>query len=160
MFPKCVTAVILLAFLPAFAAHSATVCTGSSTSLNLGTYIGDTGAPTDSIGSFALLCTRDGGPQSITITMGVGPSANSGSIPVRRLRLATGTDLLDYNLYRDATRIAVWGDTVGVNTQSQTVSIPNNTTVAVTFNVHGRIPGLQNVRAGAYADTLVVTISY
>lgn len=160
MFHKHVATVLLLALVPAVAAHAATVCTGSSTSLNLGAYIGDTGAPTDSIGSFALLCTRDGGPQTITVTMGIGPSANSGSIPVRQLRLATGTDLLSYNLYRDAGRILVWGDTDGVNTQSQAVSIPNKTSLAVTFNIYGRIPGLQNVRAGAYSDTLVVTISY
>jgi len=160
MFPNRATAVLLLAFVPAVAAHAATVCTGSSTSLNLGAYIGDTGAPTDSIGSFALACTRNGGPQNITVTMAIGPSANSGSIPLRQLRLATGTDLLAYNLYGDATRATVWGDTAGVNTQSRAVSIPNKTTLNVTFNIYGRIPGLQNVRAGAYSDTLVVTISY
>ena len=127
--------------------------------MNLGTYLGDTSAPADSVGTLIARCTRTGGPQNVSITVGLGPSATSGSIANRRLRHAAGTDLLSYNLYRDALRQNVWGQAAGVDTLSQTVSIPNNSTVNVTFNIFGRMPGLQNVYAGSYSDSLLLTVN-
>ena len=151
-------ALALLAF-PAWA-PAATVCSGSSTSMSLGTYVGDTATPVDSIGSFTLNCTRAGGPQNITITMAIGPSGNNGSIANRVLRSPSWPDLLPYNLYRDASRLAVWGETPGVDTMGVALSIPNNSTRNATFTIYGRIPGLQNVHAGSYGDTLAITVDY
>lgn len=148
---------LLAASLPA---AGATVCTGSSGSMSLGTYIGDTNTPVDSIGTFALRCTRSGGPQNVTVTMAIGASGNNGSIANRVLRTASWPDLLPYNLYRDASRLSVWGETAGVDTMAVALSIPNNATSTATFTIYGRIPGLQNVHAGTYGDTLTVTISY
>ena len=128
--------------------------------MSLGAYVGDTAAPVDSIGTFTLSCSRNGGPSSVTVTMGIGPSANTGSIPNRQLRSTAWPDLLGYNLYRDALRQAVWGETVGVDTMSVSVSIPNNASRTASFTIYGRIPGLQDVHAGFYADTLTVTINY
>lgn len=147
----------LAASLPAAAA---TVCTGSSASMSLGTYIGDSATPVDSVGTFTLGCTRSGGPQNITVTMAIGASANNGSIANRVLRSPSWPDLLPYNLYRDASRLAVWGETAGVDTMAVALSIPNNATSTATFTIYGRIPGLQNVHAGSYGDTLTVTINY
>jgi spore coat protein U-like protein len=142
------------------AAPAATVCTGSSMSMSLGTYIGDTATPVDSIGTFTLACTRNGGPQNITVTMAMGASANNGSIANRVLRSPSWPDLLPYNLYRDASRLAVWGETAGVDTMAVALAIPNNSTRNATFTIYGRIPGLQNVHAGTYGDTLTVTVDY
>lgn len=128
--------------------------------MDLGSYLGDTSAPADSIGTVIARCTRDGGPQTVSITLALGPSATTGSIANRRLRHAAGTDQLAYNLYRDALRQNVWGEAVGVDTMTQTVSIPNKTTVNVTFNLFGRMPGLQSVYPGSYNDSLLVTVSY
>jgi len=144
----------------ALAQGPGTTCVGASASMGLGAYIGDSATPTDSIGSFSLRCTRNGGPRNIQITMGLGPSANTGSIASRQLRQAAGTDMLSYNLYRDALRQSVWGQTAGVDAVTQTASLPNKATTTVTFTIYGRINGLQNVSPGAYGDTLVVTISY
>lgn len=150
-------ALLVAASMPALGAN---VCTGSSTSMSLGTYFGDTAAPSDAIGTFALSCTRAGGPQNITVTMAIGPSANNGSIANRVLVSPSWADPLQYNLYRDAARQGVWGETAGVDTMSVGLSIPNNATRAATFTIYGRIPGLQNVHAGTYGDTLTVTINY
>ena len=139
---------------------AATTCTVSPPSMSLGTYLGDTNTPADSIGTVIARCTRDGGPQNVSITLSLGPSSTSASINNRRLRHAAGTDQLDYNLYRDPLRQNVWGEAIGVNTMTQTVSIPNKATVNVTFNLYGRIPGLQSVYTGSYSDSLLVTVSY
>ena len=128
--------------------------------MSLGPYVGDSATPTDSIGSFTVVCTRTGQPQNIPISMGIGPSANSGSIASRQMRQAAGSDMLSYNLYRDALRQSVWGQTEGVDAQTQSVALPNNSTTTVVFTIYGRINGQQNVSPGAYGDTLVVTISY
>jgi spore coat protein U-like protein len=151
---------LLLALCAPACAVAATVCTGSSTSMSLGTYIGDTATPVDSIGMFSLNCTRAGGPQNITINMAIGPSGNNGSIANRVLRSASWPDLLQYNLYRDAARLSVWGQTAGVDTMAAAVSVPNNGSQVASFTIYGRMPGLQDVHAGTYGDTLSVTIDY
>ena len=78
----------------------------------------------------------------------------------RVLRSPSWPDLLPYNLYRDASRLAVWGETPGVDTMAVALSVPNNATRNATFTIYGRIPGLQNVHAGSYGDTLAITIDY
>jgi spore coat protein U-like protein len=61
---------------------------------------------------------------------------------------------LTYNLYTDASRLISWGDGSG---GSSTVSM---TGAAADIPVYGRMAARQNVPAGAYADTIVVTITY
>ena len=144
----------------ASASNAAMVCRGNSTSLNLGAYYGDTSAPLDSIGSFSLTCSRDGGPPNAVVTMGIGPSGTSGAIASRQLRRTAGPDLLSYNVFRDALRSSVWGQTTGLDTVTQSVSVPNKSSATLLFTIYGRIPGLQSVSAGSYQDNLLVTIDY
>ena len=153
----CLSAAIAL-FAPDAAALI--TCVGSGTSLNLGTYIGDGSAPVDSIGSFTLTCSRSGGPPTIPVTMGIGASASSGSISPRAMRWTGGADLLQYNIYRDAARVSVWGQTFGVDTVTQTVTVPNKGSATLTFTMFGRIDPLQNVHVGAYGDSLVILIAF
>jgi spore coat protein U-like protein len=141
-------------------AGAAITCSASGASMGLGTYTGDSSAPTDSIGSFVVRCARDGGPSTVTVTMGIGPSVNGGSIANRQMRQAAGSDLLAYNLYRDVLRQNVWGQTTGVDTATRTVSIPNKASVDIPFSIYGRIPGLQSVYTGAYSDSLLVTFTF
>lgn len=150
---------LAIALLPGGAAAAIT-CSASGTSMSLGAYTGDSSSPTDSIGSFVVRCARDGGPPTVTVTVGIGASANGGGIANRQMRQAGGSDLLAYNLYRDVLRQNVWGQTVGVDTVIRSVDIPNKSSVDIPFNVYGRIPGLQSVYAGAYSDSLLVTFSY
>lgn len=151
-------AIALLAPAPALA--QVTTCNGGNVSLSLGAYDGFQPTPLDSSGVFVVSCTRSGGPPTTTVTVGIGPSTVSGTIATRRLRLVAGTDLLAYNLYRDAGRSLVWGDTLGVNTVAQNLSIPNNTTGTLTYTIFGRVDSLQDVRAGVYNDSLTVTVTF
>jgi spore coat protein U-like protein len=72
--------------------------------------------------------------------------------------MVNGTDRLFYNLYRDAARTTIWGD--GTNgTQSYFIGNPaNNQDISVA--IFGRIPASQNVKVGAYTDTITVTLSF
>jgi hypothetical protein len=59
-----------------------------------------------------------------------------------------------YNLYTDATLNTVWGDGTGY---SATVS---DTQLTAIHTVYGRIPARQNTHVGAYADTIVITLTF
>jgi spore coat protein U-like protein len=150
-------ALALGAALPASAAFT---CSGSNVSMSLGAYNGFQATDLDSSGVLVVTCRRNGGGSTTTITVGIGPSAVSGSIATRRLRLAAGTDVLGYNLFRDAGRSLVWGQTVGVNTVSQNISLSNNASGTLSFTLFGRITALQDVRAGTYNDTLTMTVTF
>ena len=153
-------AVLAAALCVALPAQAATTCSAGDISLNLGAYDGFNATPTDSSGVFVVTCARAGGPPTTTITMALGPSQGSGGIVNRAARHATAPDLLSYNLYRDASRLLVWGNTPGTNTVSQSISLSNNTSGTLTFTIFGRIDALQDVRAGAYSDRLTITITF
>ena len=142
------------------AAAQVTTCVGGGVSYSLGLYESYQSTHLDSSANVVVDCTRRGGPGNTTVTISLGPSATSGSIATRRLRGAVGGDLLDYNFYRDAARVQVWGDTLGVNTLAQTQHIPNNTTLPYSFTIFGRINALQDVGSGSYSDTVVLTINF
>jgi spore coat protein U-like protein len=73
----------------------------------------------------------------------------------RKMQRSAGTEKLNYALYSDATRLANWGETDGVDTVDFA-----GTGLAVDHTVYGRIAAQQVVPAGAYSDTITVTVSY
>jgi spore coat protein U-like protein len=68
-------------------------------------------------------------------------------------------EFLAYGLYTDAGRSTVWGFSSGVNTMSQSLSIPNKDTRSITFIIYGRIPALQVAAVGSYSDLVQVTVT-
>ena len=137
-----------------------TVCrfTGAS-GVAFGIYQDGSSVPKDTTASVTISCARNSGPQNLTLTLSLGPSATSGSISTRSLREGGGTTIT-YNLYRDSSRGLVWGQTPGVDTVTQPLSIPNNSSALSTFTIFGRIGALQNASVGTYADSVVATVSY
>lgn len=154
------SAAALLTALEPSGAWAAATCTSGGVSMSLGTYIGDTSAPVDSIGALTVTCTRSGGNATFPVTLGIGASATSGTISNRTMRLSTGTDQLAYNLYSDGGRVSVWGDTVGLDTVTQNITVPNKGSASITFTLYGRMNGLQSVSPGIYGDSLIATITY
>lgn len=124
--------------------------------MGFGLYDDSSAAPTDSTTSVSVRCTRTGGPQNVSVTLGLGASANSGQTIVRRLR--AGAESLDYNLFRDSGRSAVWGPTAGVDASTMTLSVANNASQDATFVIYGRIPALQNAAVGLYSDSVPITL--
>jgi spore coat protein U-like protein len=129
-------------------AHSA--CTVTTTAANFGNYNVFTTTTVNTTGTIRVTCS----PRA-NIQIAIGASPNSGGFNPRSMKLTTGTDLLNYNLYTNSARTTIWGD----GTSGTSVVIVNNVS-NTTRTVYGRIPALQDVRAGSYSETLTVTVTY
>ena len=127
-------------------------CWITITSVNFGSYDIFSSAPTDSTGAVSIYCNQEN-----IITVSIGPSITSGSFNPRQMRLSAGNDLMDYNLYRDASRTQIWGDgTGGTFTASGNVARKGT----ANYTVYGRIPAGQDISAGLYMETLTVTLTW
>jgi spore coat protein U-like protein len=73
--------------------------------------------------------------------------------------MVSGADQLFYNLYLDAARTIIWGDGTG-GTQSFFIGNPQGNNQDLSVPMFGRIPASQNVKVGAYTDTVTVTLSF
>ena len=151
-------AVALLAL--ALPASAVTSCNGANASLVFGAYDGFATAHHDTQANILVTCTRSGGPPTTAITIALGPSVNSGAIAIRRMKLTSGTDILNYNFFREATRTNIWGNTSGVDTVTQSITLANNATGSISFTLFGRVFAQQDVRVGSYSDTLLITVTY
>lgn len=137
----------------------ATSCSLASENLAFGTYDVFGSASLDSSATLVVTCHRAGGAPNSALDIAIGPSASSGTIASRRLQTAGGVDYLGYNLFRDVTRTAVWGNTSAVDTLVQTISVPNNGSAQVSATIFGRIPAGQDVRMGIYLDSVTITVT-
>lgn len=126
----------------------------TATDINFGAYSAGTVAAATASGTVKLKCTLalDLLPNFV-VSISAG---TSGSFATRQM--AQGADRLNYNLYTDGAYSAVWGDGSGGSvTQSYSSGLLLNDQ---TFTAFGRLPANQYVRAGAYSDSLIVTVSY
>ena len=141
-------------------ASVASNCTISTAALAFGAYDPIvTNALTALIGngSITIACTKASVP-TIKLDLGVNPTGS-----VRRM--ASGAERLPYELYQPPTNVAgaacgaltqVWG-TIGTAILT-TVAAPSK--AARTYNVCGSIPGGADVAVGAYADTVIATVTF
>jgi spore coat protein U-like protein len=144
---RVVVAVVLLLGLWSSAAEAA--CTVSTTSVSFGTYDVFTATADDSTGTVSVRCDA---ATSVTIQIG------RGSSPTFAPRTMTqGASALGYNLFRNNARTIIWGDGTS-GTSTLVVSVNANQTRTQT--IFGRVPARQDVPAGGYADTVVVTIVF
>ncbi|HYI48436.1 MAG TPA: spore coat U domain-containing protein [Allosphingosinicella sp.] len=127
---------------PAWAA----TCDITPQSVSFGAYDPTEAGDLDGVGTVSIDCDVE---VSVTITLSTGAA---GSYAPRTM--AGGADHIRYNLFTGPQRVVVWGDGSG---GSATVSA---TMQNQDFTIYGTIPARQNVGAGAYADTVVVTITY
>lgn len=102
-------------------------------------------------GSIAVSCTGSG---NAVVTLDKGQHSNS--FASRAMQRTGGGDLLTYNLYTDASATTVWGDgTGGTTTQKLTGNNPS-----ATLTVFGNAGAGQDVPAGSYTDTVVITVNF
>jgi spore coat protein U-like protein len=130
-------------------------CTVTATGVSFGTYNMLTAAPNDATGTVRVTCILLldlAGSFTVDLSPGV-----SGSYTARTLR--NGANSLTYNLYTDAARTQLWGNGTG-GSNRVTQNFAGLLLVDRSYTVYGRIPALQNVRSGAYSDTIVVTVTY
>ena len=122
------------------------------TNVNFGSYDVLSGLNNDSTGSVSVTCTTFD-----FVTISIGPSPNSGGFNPRQMKLTTGTDLLNYNLYTNSSRSTIWGDGTQGTSVVYVIVLSGRT---VTRTIYGRIPPGQDVGIGNYGEALVITISY
>ena len=97
-------------------------------------------SPNDATGSITVRATK-GLPYKIYI----GPDRT----------MTNGTDNLSYEIYSDAGRTTVWGDSFATGQGfTSTTNAPN------TKNIYSRIPVLQNVPPGTYSDMVLITLEW
>ncbi|HEX7086522.1 MAG TPA: spore coat U domain-containing protein [Vicinamibacterales bacterium] len=127
-------------------------CSVSVGSLSFGAYDVFDASPTDSTGTISYMCgPRD---KDIRITISTG---SSGTYATRELR--NGPERLAYNLYRDGAFTQVWGDGSG-GTSFFFIKNPQPNNVWLDLTVFARLPPGQDVAAGTYSDTVIVTVEY
>ncbi|MDO5691467.1 MAG: spore coat U domain-containing protein [Pseudomonadota bacterium] len=105
----------------------------------------------DATTAFAVQCTKTT-PYRIGLDAGQNAVASQ-----RRMKWQGGADYIRYDLYQDAGRNSLWGNTTAA--PSDTVS-GIGTGAARDYTVFGRVPAGQNPAAGDYLDRVTITVSY
>lgn len=140
-------------------ASAETRCTIAAGNVGFGNYDVFDASDRDTEATVIVTCSRDGGPQNISVNIAIGPGGNGGTTASRKMKMTGGNDLLGYVLFQDATRTQRWGDTPGVDAFTQTIAVPNKSSAQLSTRIYGRIPAGQDVSKGLYADTVFVTVT-
>jgi spore coat protein U-like protein len=126
-------------------------CTITAGTLAFGNYdpiVANDTTPLDQSGTFTVTCTRGGAP-AVWVGMGNGLNYSGGR------RMTDGAEFLNYELYSNAGRTTVWGNLVGTG-----LVVSQNGRTPVTVTVYGSVAAGQDVLAGGYADTVVMTVNF
>ncbi len=124
-------------------------CSVSATDLAFGVYDPFSATDIDGTVTLTVLCTN-----TTDYDIGLDEGTGGGATVTTRV-MESGANDLTYSLYQNTQRTTVWGDTVGVDTVSDTGTGSNQT-----FTVYGRLFALQNAAPGSYSDTVTVTVTF
>lgn len=147
------------AVLPSLAT-AAVSCVASSTSTAFGIYNPLSATPTYANGDVEVTCTLLSGSATTVNLVSSYSAGASGTYTMRTM--ISGANKLNYNLFFDAAYTSIRGNgTGGSATGGATLNLtPANRTGTASGTIYGRIPAGQDVAAGSYSDTIVVTITY
>lgn len=123
-------------------------CLVVATPMAFGNYDPTSVTATVSTSVISVTCTS-GAPYNVGLDKG----ANGASVTARLLKV--GANTLPYGLYSDASHSVNWGNTVGTDTVTGTGSA-----LLQALTVYGSIPAGAAIPAGAYTDTVTVTVTY
>jgi spore coat protein U-like protein len=127
-------------------------CTITTAPVNFGAYdpvTTNATAPLDAIGTITVTCTKGA---EAKVGLGAGSNAQGAT-----RRMAQGAAAyLTYELYKDANRASVWGNTTdtGLDVPAAPNRNPRN------FTVYGRVAQAQDATVGSYTDTVVATVNF
>lgn len=145
---------LVLALALAAIAAPAQACTVSSAGVAFGAYDPRSTGAWNGTGTISIACAT-------TVTAPVVTLSTGGSGTYSSRRMTSGAWLLNYNLYTNSARTIIWGNGTG-GSVSQTLSGGTISGGQRRFSptVYGRIPALQNVGAGSYGDTIIMTVTF
>jgi len=119
-------------------------CTISPATLSFGGYMAYNPTPLDVTASLSVTCDKP-----VLVTISIGPSFNSGNTANRQMRSPSSSMPLNYNIYSNKKRTHVWGE--GAEAVTANANKP--------ITIYGRIPNGQDVPAGDYSDSMIMTIT-
>jgi spore coat protein U-like protein len=126
------------------------VCAVTAVDLAFGNYTSKSATPLLATTTLQATCTP-----SSSYNIGLNAGTTTGAT-VNQRKMASGpTNTLNYQLYSDSARSAIWGNTTGTDTVQDV-----GTGLAKDHTVFGTIPAAQVVPSGDYADTITVRVSY
>lgn len=147
---------ILILVFVVFATFKATIamsqCSISATSIVFSNYDVFSNIPVDSAGTISISCSKEVTKAFVTI----GTSSGSGTINPRKMKLSSGNDFLDYNIFSDVTRTAVLGNTPIEFRRPSGKPAP----WSESFSIYARIPPGQDVSFGSYSDSVSVSVDW
>lgn len=132
---------------------SATVqssCLVSAAPMVFGSYDPTSATPTNATGLITVTCTTG---TNFVVGLNAGTAAGA---TVSTRQMSNAAQRLNYGLFTDANRTSNWGNTSGVEALPPITA----TLVPSVITVYGQIAAQQNVPAGAYSDTVTVTVTY
>jgi len=106
-------------------------------------------ANTSGVGTVTVNCNGSDTAPNVSLSSG-----QSGSFTIRSMNGAD-TQMMQYNLYTNASRTVVWGDGTGI---SATVGVNNNS--STTLTIYGQIFSGQDLSVGSYFDNITVSINF
>ena len=126
------------------------VTTTAPTDLDFGTHgVLNAAFNESTAGGITVTCTN-GAAYNVGLNAGVN---GAGNVSARKMALAG--EFVAYQLYSNAGRTTVWGNTIGTDTVTST-----GTGAVQTFPVYGTVPAQATPTAGTYNDTVQVTVTY
>jgi spore coat protein U-like protein len=125
------------------------VCDIAASDLAFGNYTAQSGTPLLGTTLLRATCTPNTAYQ-VGLNEGTSPGAT-----VNQRKMVSGANSLNYQLYSDASRSTIWGNTPGTDTVTGV-----GTGIAQNHTVYGTVPAAQVVPAAEYSDTIVVRIYY
>jgi spore coat protein U-like protein len=125
------------------------VCDITASDLAFGNYTAQSGSPLLGTTLLRATCTPNTS-YNVGLNEGTSPGAT-----VNQRRMVSGANVLNYQLYSDASRSTIWGNTAGTDTVTGV-----GTGTAQDHTVYGTVPAAQVVPAAEYADTITVRIYY
>ena len=127
-------------------------CTVAATPMSFGAPTAIGGSAIDSTSTISLVCTN-GATYDVALDQGL----NAASGQRFMSNGATTPTKVPYGIFTDVARSAAWGSTSGTNTVAGSAGISG----AVVLTAYGRIPSsATSVGAGAYIDTVTVTVTF
>lgn len=111
----------------------------------------------DQTTALRVTCTN-GAAYNVGLDAGLNASTGS-DVNTRRMKGESlspdnSGDYVPYNLYSDANRATVWGETEGTNTIAST-----GTGGQQTYTIYGRVPETNHI-VGDYKDTVTATVTF
>lgn len=130
-------------------------CSVTSTPIIFSNYDVFSTLPLDTTANLAISCSNpDNKPLQITVSIS---SGNSGGFNPRQLAYAGSGLPMSYYLFIDPSRTTIWGDGTG---GTATLNRPMARNTPVNAVIYGRAPARQNLKAGSYSDSLLVTVTW